>query len=115
MTAHLSHFSAQAISAAVPRPRTGSLYPEGRFCVTVFRRPRRYQQVRAAFSRRAALDSVMAALTGATTREIMDRLGHTTTTAAMRYQHVAAGRADALADRLSLLATGGGESPRTPA
>ena len=34
----------------------------------------------------------------------MDRLGHTTSTAAMRYQHVAAGRADALAERLSALA-----------
>jgi hypothetical protein len=37
----------------------------------------------------------------------MDRLGHTTTTEAMRYQHVAAGRADTLAERLSAL-TGGG-------
>ena len=50
---------------------------------------------------------VMAALTGATTREVMDRLGHTTTTAAMRYQHVVAGRAGALAERLSALAGGG--------
>ena len=47
---------------------------------------------------------VMAALTGATPKEVMDRLGHTTSTAAMRYQHVAAGRADALAERLSALA-----------
>jgi hypothetical protein len=49
----------------------------------------------------------MAPLTGATTREVMDRLGHTNTTAAMRYQHVVAGRADALADRLSGLAADG--------
>ena len=42
-------------------------------------------------------------LSGATTRESMDRLGHTTATA-MRYQHVAAGRADGLAERLSALA-----------
>ncbi len=48
----------------------------------------------------------MAALTGATTRELMDRLGHSTATAATRYQHVAAGRADALAERLSALAGG---------
>jgi hypothetical protein len=52
----------------------------------------------------------MAAVAGATTKEVMDRLGHTTSTAAMRYQHVAAGRADTLAERLSLLAT-----PSTPA
>jgi len=38
------------------------------------------------------------------TREVMDRLGHTTTTAATRYKRVAVGRADALADRLSALA-----------
>lgn len=38
---------------------------------------------------------------GATAREVMDRPGHTTTT---RYQHVAASRADALAERLSALA-----------
>lgn len=47
---------------------------------------------------------VMAAVAGATTKEVMDRLGHTTSSAAMRYQHVAAGRADAIADRLSELA-----------
>ena len=52
---------------------------------------------------------VMAALTGATTRELMDRLGHSTATAATRYQHVAAGRADALAERLSALACGSPE------
>ena len=46
----------------------------------------------------------MAAVAGATTKEVMDRLGHTTTTAAMRYQHVAAGRAVTLAERLSVLA-----------
>lgn len=50
---------------------------------------------------------VMAAVAGATTKEVMDRLGHTTSAAAMRYQHVAVGRADALAERLSALAAGG--------
>lgn len=48
---------------------------------------------------------VVAAIAGATTKEVMDRLGHTTSSAAMRYQHVAAGRADTLAERLSVLAT----------
>ncbi|MFA1701661.1 tyrosine recombinase XerC [Mycobacterium intracellulare] len=47
---------------------------------------------------------VMAAQTGATTREVMDRLGHTSPGMAMRYQHTAEGRAAALADRLSALA-----------
>ena len=43
-------------------------------------------------------------MAGATTREVMDRLGHTTSSAAMRYQHVAAGHADTLAARLSAFA-----------
>lgn len=47
---------------------------------------------------------VLAALTGATLRELMGRLGHTSPNTAMRYQHIAEGRAAALADRLSLLA-----------
>lgn len=48
---------------------------------------------------------VMAAQTGATLRELMDRLGHTSPNMSMRYQHTAEGRAAALADRLSALAT----------
>lgn len=48
---------------------------------------------------------VMAAQTGATLRELMDRLGHTSPNMSMRYQHTAEGRADALADRLSALAS----------
>lgn len=47
---------------------------------------------------------VMAAQTGATLRELMDRLGHTSPNMSMRYQHTAEGRAAALADRLSALA-----------
>jgi integrase len=49
---------------------------------------------------------VMAAVAGATTREVMARLGHTSAGMSMRYQHVAEGRADALAERLSALAGG---------
>ncbi|WP_078290442.1 site-specific integrase [Mycobacterium sp. D16R24] len=47
---------------------------------------------------------VMAAQTGATLRELMDRLGHTSPNMSMRYQHTAVGRAETLADRLSALA-----------
>lgn len=47
---------------------------------------------------------VMAAHTGATTKEVMDRLGHVTSSAAMRYQHTASGRAELVADKLSVLA-----------
>ena len=42
-----------------------------------------------------------AAIVGATTAEVMARLGHSTVAAAMRYQAVAAGRDDEIAERLS--------------
>ena len=42
-----------------------------------------------------------AAIVGATTAEVMARLGHSTVAAAMRYQAVASGRDDEIADRLS--------------
>lgn len=47
--------------------------------------------------------AVLAAQTGATLAELMERLGHSTPAAAMRYQHVARGRAKAVADRLSAM------------
>lgn len=47
--------------------------------------------------------AVLAAQTGATLAELMERLGHSTPTAAMRYQHVARGRAKVVADRLSTM------------
>lgn len=51
--------------------------------------------------------AVLAAQTGATLKELMSRLGHSTPAAALRYQHVAAGRDAQLAERLSELARGG--------
>ena len=50
--------------------------------------------------------ATMAAQAGATTRELMDRLGHSTAGVAMRYQHVADGRAAELARKLSAMAEG---------
>ena len=50
--------------------------------------------------------ATLAAQAGATTRELMDRLGHTTAGVAMRYQHVADGRSAEIAQRLSQLALG---------
>lgn len=47
----------------------------------------------------------LAASTGASLRELMDRLGHTTPAAALRYQHAAQGRDAAIAVALSDLAT----------
>ncbi|WP_226437712.1 tyrosine-type recombinase/integrase [Rhodococcus yananensis] len=50
--------------------------------------------------------AVLAAHAGATTAELMSRLGHTTPAMAMRYQHAAAGRDAQIAERLSRLAQG---------
>ncbi len=52
--------------------------------------------------------AVLAAQSGATTAELMHRLGHTTPAMALRYQHVAEGRDAEIAERLSKLATGAG-------
>lgn len=48
--------------------------------------------------------AVLAASTGATLAELMGRLGHSTATAALRYQHAAAGRDQEIAHALSALA-----------
>jgi len=48
--------------------------------------------------------ATLAAVTGATTAELMARLGHSTSAAAMRYQHAAADRDAAIAAALSGLA-----------
>jgi integrase len=50
--------------------------------------------------------ATMAAQAGATMRELMDRLGHSTPQAALIYQHAAADRQAALAARLSAIASG---------
>lgn len=48
--------------------------------------------------------ATMAAQTGATTRELMNRIGHSTPATAMIYQHLAAGRDQIIGDKLSELA-----------
>ena len=48
--------------------------------------------------------AVLAASTGATLAELMSRLGHSTPTAALRYQHAAEGRDMQIAKALSAMA-----------
>ncbi len=55
--------------------------------------------------------ATMAAQTGATLAELMGRLGHSTPAAAMRYQHAAQGRDQAIAVALSAMAA---PKPTTP-
>ncbi len=50
--------------------------------------------------------AVLAAQTGASLAELMGRLGHSTPQAAMRYQHAAKGRDQAIARALSVIAAG---------
>ena len=54
--------------------------------------------------------AVLAAATGASLAELMARLGHSTPTAAMRYQHAAQGRDRQIAALLSKMAENGGAS-----
>ena len=50
--------------------------------------------------------AVLAAQAGATLADLMQRLGHSTPAAAMRYQHAAAGRDQLIAERMSEIAGG---------
>ena len=52
--------------------------------------------------------AVLAAATGASLAELMERLGHSTPQAAMRYQHAAKGRGREIAALLSKIAANGG-------
>ncbi|WP_422747901.1 tyrosine-type recombinase/integrase [Mycobacterium sp. WMMD1722] len=88
-----------------PDPETGEFHTEGRFRVPFFAARTAIGKDELHFHDLRHFGGVMAAVAGATTKEVMDRLGHTTAAAAMRYQHVAAGRADSLAERLSALAS----------
>ena len=47
--------------------------------------------------------ATLAAMTGATTKEVMERLGHASVETAMRYQHATRERNRALADALDEL------------
>ncbi|HEU0191744.1 MAG TPA: tyrosine-type recombinase/integrase [Mycobacterium sp.] len=74
-----------------------------------------WEKARAAIGRPALrvhdlrhVGAVLAAQSGATTAELMNRLGHTTPAMALRYQHVADGRDAAIAERMSQLAAGTG-------
>lgn len=105
LTDHLrDHVGPTKGALLFPDPVSGSFFTEGRY-----RGP--FDAAKAAIGHDDLhvhdlrhFGGVMAALAGATTKEVMSRLGHTTSAASMRYQHVAVGRADALAERLSALA-----------
>jgi integrase len=56
--------------------------------------------------------ATLAAAAGATTRELMERMGHTSSAVALRYQHVMADRQGAIAAALDGLARDANKKPR---
>lgn len=109
--AHLEHHTADGADALVfTEPSSGSFAGEKRFRTAWEAARETIGQSGMHFHDLRHCAGVMAAQTGATTKELMDRLGHTSPNMAMRYQHTAEGRADALAERLSALA----DVSRTP-
>ncbi|VBA43073.1 Putative prophage phiRv2 integrase [Mycobacterium innocens] len=105
IAAHLrSHVGEAKTALLFADPVTGGFYAEGRYRTPFFNARQAIGKDDLHFHDLRHCGGVLAALTGATLKELMARLGHTTSGTAMRYQHVAAGRADMLADRLSALA-----------
>ena len=99
-----SHVGRAKAALLFPDPETGEFHTEGRFRGPFFAARTAIGKEDLHFHDLRHFGGVMAAVAGGTTREVMDRLGHTTSAAAMRYQHVAAGRADSRAERMSALA-----------
>jgi integrase len=105
VVAHLAAHVGQGKDALVfVEPSTGSFAGEKRFRTAWEAARETIGQPSMHFHDLRHAAGVMAAQTGATLRELMDRLGHTSPNMSMRYQHTAEGRAAALADRLSALA-----------
>jgi integrase len=102
-----------------PAPRGGHLTPATLYGVAAGTGSRKPKTGRGFYAARAAAGrddlrwhdlrhtgAVLAAQTGATLAELMNRLGHTTPAAAMRYQHAAADRDLEIARRLSAMVGG---------
>lgn len=104
--AHLkNHVAKDAESLLFPMPDGGHMHGDN------YRTP--WEKARAAIGKPNLrvhdlrhVGAVLAAQSGATTAELMHRLGHTTPQMALRYQHVAEGRDAEIAERLSKLAAG---------
>jgi integrase len=94
-------------------PVTGGFYTEWRYRTPFFAARAAIGHPELHFHDLRHFGGVMVALAGGTIKEVMARLGHTTSATAMRYQHVAAGRADLLAERLSALAAVPKDAPES--
>jgi len=102
---HLAKHVAKLKSALLfVDPERGGHITEGRYRPQFFAAREAINQPELHFHDLRHFGGTMAAYTGATLREIQARLGHTTVSAAMRYQAVAKIREDEMAARLSALA-----------
>ncbi|NDJ91471.1 tyrosine-type recombinase/integrase [Mycolicibacter kumamotonensis] len=104
---HLAQHVGPAKAALLfPNPETGEHMTEWQFRTPFFAARAAIDKEGLHFHDLRHAAGVLSALAGATVKETMSRLGHTSAAMSMRYQHVAQGRADALAERLSALAGG---------
>jgi integrase len=105
VVAHLNEYVGKPKSALLfIDPDRGGHITEGRYRPYFFAAREAINQPELHFHDLRHFGGTMAAYTGATLREIQARLGHTTVSAAMRYQAVAKIREDEMATRLSALA-----------
>jgi integrase len=106
---HVERYVGKAKSALLFSTRTGAHWTHGNFYKAAWI-PARAAAERAdlRFHDLRHTSAVLAALTGATLAELMSRLGHSTSVAALRYQHAASGRDAAIAAALSAMAQDGG-------
>lgn len=105
VVAHLNEYVGKPKSALLfVDPERGGYVTEGRYRPHFFAARTAIGHEELHFHDLRHFGGTMAAYTGATLREIQARLGHTTVSAAMRYQAVARSREDEMAARLSLLA-----------
>jgi integrase len=105
VVAHLAEHIAKPKSALLfVDPERGGQITEGRYRPHFFAAREAINQPELHFHDLRHFGGTMAAYTGATLREVQARLGHTTVSAAMRYQAVAKIREDEMAVRLSALA-----------
>lgn len=112
---HLQQHVGRSKNALLFTTRTGQHWTHGNFYKAAWipareaagRRDLRFHDLR-------HTSAVMAAQTGATLAELMARLGHSTSVAAMRYQHAAAGRDAEIAAALSRMAAHSDEALALP-
>jgi integrase len=117
---HLARHVGASPDALVFATRTGTPLARSNWSVTFGRAREQAGRPDLRFHDLRHTGATLAAQTGATTRELMNRLGHGSARAAMIYQHAAAERDRAIAAALAEAATAGGgviplRSRRSPA